>query len=114
MHERAEAILNFWLDEIGPAGWYEPPKGLDETIRARFAADWDEARRGTYDTWVCNPRSCLALIILLDQFPRNMFRGEARAFATDSLERRHAVLKARMADAIVAIDALIAREEGAE
>ncbi|MFO1104826.1 MAG: DUF924 family protein [Amaricoccus sp.] len=84
MHERAEAILNFWVDEIGPAGWYEPPKGLDETIRARFAADWDEARRGAYDTWICTPRSCLALIILLDQFPRNMFRGEAKAFASDA------------------------------
>lgn len=84
MHERAEAILAFWLDEVGPEGWYESPDGLDDTIRERFAGDWDKARRGAYDSWICAPRSCLALVVLLDQFPRNMFRGEAKAYSSDA------------------------------
>lgn len=84
MHDLAEEILAFWLDEVGPKGWYDPPETLDAQIRERFAEPWERARRGAFDTWICAPRSCLALVILLDQFPRNMFRGEAGAFASDA------------------------------
>lgn len=76
-------ILGFWLDEVGEARWYDPDTGLDDTIRERFGADWEKARLGAYDAWSCSPQKALASLILLDQFPRNMFRGDSRAFATD-------------------------------
>ncbi|MFO7922051.1 MAG: DUF924 family protein [Nioella sp.] len=80
---RTEEILTFWLEEAGPEKWYAVDEALDAEIRDRFEALWEEARTGTLDHWTSHPRKVLALIILLDQFPRNMFRGTAKAFATD-------------------------------
>jgi uncharacterized protein (DUF924 family) len=88
MDQRAEEILAFWFDEVGPAGWYEPPAGLDDHCRDRYAALWEQARRKSFDRWSVQPRGALALIVLLDQLPRNMFRGEARAFASDAEARK--------------------------
>lgn len=79
-----EEVLEFWLDEVGPDGWYEVDPALDARIRDRFAAAWQEAREGKYALWLTYPSGALAYIILTDQFPRNMFRGEAAAFATDA------------------------------
>lgn len=81
--DTARAILDFWIDEVGPERWYASDPELDETIRKRFLPDWEAAMRGEYDSWSVDPERSLALVILLDQFPRNMFRGEARAFASD-------------------------------
>jgi uncharacterized protein (DUF924 family) len=86
----ADRILDFWLGEVGPPGWYEPSDALDATIRDRFGAIWEAARAGRHDHWVIGARCALALVILLDQFPRNMFRGDRRAFATDGRARRAA------------------------
>ncbi len=83
MDQTAEDILKFWLDEVGEQGWFDPSDGLDDLIRERFGALWERARRGEFDGWTCEPRACLALLILLDQFPRNMFRGDPRSFASD-------------------------------
>ncbi|TPE52043.1 DUF924 family protein [Amaricoccus solimangrovi] len=83
MDHRAEEILEFWLRDVGPEGWFTPPPGLDDDIRARFAGLWADARAGRLDCWAVEPRGTLALLILLDQFPRNMFRDEAGAFASD-------------------------------
>jgi uncharacterized protein (DUF924 family) len=83
MATQAEDILAFWLDEVGAKGWYEPAAGLDDTIRTRFETMWSEAQAEASHPWICAPRSSLALLLLLDQFPRNMFRGDARSFATD-------------------------------
>jgi uncharacterized protein (DUF924 family) len=88
MDQRAEDILAFWFDEVGEAGWYDPPAGLDETCHARFATLWEEARKGGCECWSVLPRGALALVILLDQLPRNMFRGEARAFSSDAEARK--------------------------
>ena len=79
-----EEVLEFWLDEVGPDGWYEVDPALDARIRDRFAAAWQEAREGKYALWLTYPSGALAYIILTDQFPRNMFRGEAAAFSTDA------------------------------
>ena len=95
MDPRAAAALDFWLGEIGPKGWYEVDEGLDAAIRERFGPLWEEARRGGLEAWPGKAESCLALVILLDQFPRNMFRGDARAFATDA--RALAVAKSAIA-----------------
>lgn len=92
MQEEAEAILAFWLDEVGPKGWYQGGEALDAECRARFLDTWEQARRGALDGWAASPRSALALVILLDQMPRNMRRGEAGAFASDA--RALAVAKA--------------------
>jgi uncharacterized protein (DUF924 family) len=82
--EAAEEVLSFWLG-AGPEAWYKQDDAFDAEIRDRFGALWEAGAAGALDDWATNPRGALALIILLDQFPRNMFRGEARAFATDAL-----------------------------
>lgn len=81
--DKAQAIVEFWVNEVGPDGWYNPTDDLDQTIRDRFLADWEAAKSGEYDGWAYCPDKSLALLILLDQFPRNMFRGESDAFVTD-------------------------------
>ncbi|CUH62917.1 hypothetical protein TG4357_00374 [Thalassovita gelatinovora] len=81
---RAEEILSYWLDEVGPAGWYAVDQNIDDTIRERFGQAWRAACDGTYALWLTYPSGALAYTILMDQFPRNMFRGSAEAFASDS------------------------------
>ena len=78
-----EDVLNFWLDEVGPAGWYEPSEDLDQKIRDRFEKTWVAARNGACGLWLTYPTGTLAYIILMDQFPRNMFRDSGQSFATD-------------------------------
>jgi len=82
-----EEILAFWLDEVGPKGWYESSPELDGTIRDRFQDDWTRAKEGALSLWLTYPSGTLAYIILTDQFPRNMFRGSGEAFATDGISR---------------------------
>lgn len=79
-----DEILNFWLDQTGEDNWYRQSDALDAEIRRRYLDLWEEARTNGLG-WAPSPRSALAKLILLDQFPRNMFRGDARAFATDRL-----------------------------
>jgi uncharacterized protein (DUF924 family) len=89
--EQAE-ILGFWLDEIGPGRWYKSDPALDEAVRQRFVAGWRRAARSPLDGWIATAGGALALMILLDQFPRNMFRGTAAAFSTDRRALRAAKL----------------------
>lgn len=76
-------VLNFWLDEVGPSGWYDVNDRLDAEIRDRFEDGWLKAQAGACGLWLTYPNGALAYIILMDQFPRNMYRGAGRAFATD-------------------------------
>ena len=80
-------IITFWIDEVGPKGWYEASDALDDEIRTRFMADYEAARDGERDHWKSSADGALAFLILTDQFPRNMFRGDARSFATDPAAR---------------------------
>ncbi|WP_299847457.1 DUF924 family protein [uncultured Paracoccus sp.] len=82
-----DEINRFWLDEVGPDGWYLQDDALDQTIRDRFLTTWERADALAPD-WCDTPEGALALLILTDQFPRNMFRGDARSFATDALARQ--------------------------
>jgi uncharacterized protein (DUF924 family) len=82
---RIDAVLDFWLEETPSKYWYQPGDGLDERIRALFAADWGRAVAGQLSGWIDTQRGALAYIILTDQFPRNMFRGRALSFASDDL-----------------------------
>ncbi|MGB3406018.1 MAG: DUF924 family protein [Jannaschia sp.] len=86
-----EEVLDFWLKDCGPDVWYAGGDALDARIRDRFEGLWGLARDGGLSAWEEGPRASLALLILTDQFPRNMFRGTATAFATDALARRVAV-----------------------
>ena len=76
-------VIRFWLEDVGPSGWYKSDPELDETIRERFLDLWRQGDAGELDHWTLRPEGALALLILLDQFPRNMFRGCERAFSTD-------------------------------
>ncbi|MBM2576883.1 DUF924 domain-containing protein [Jannaschia sp. Os4] len=82
-----EDVLRFWLEEKGPEDWYKGGEALDAEIRDRFEGTWEAARAGRLAHWTTSPRGALAFLILTDQFPRNMFRGEAKAFATDPKAR---------------------------
>lgn len=90
-----DEVLGFWLDEVGPEKWYKAHDVLDETIRDRFLDAWNNARAGACSLWLTYPTGTLAYIILTDQFSRNMFRNDARAYAMD---------KAALAAAKVAIN----------
>jgi len=78
-----DEVLQFWLDECEPAQWYAEDEALDAEITQRFGRAWEGAREGRHSLWLTYPSGALAYIILTDQFSRNMFRGDARAFALD-------------------------------
>ncbi|MEM7546655.1 MAG: DUF924 family protein [Pseudomonadota bacterium] len=79
----ADTVISFWLDDVGPAGWYKTDEALDREIADRFGDTWRAARSDQLDHWSLRADDALALLILLDQFPRNMFRGCERAFQSD-------------------------------
>lgn len=82
----ADEVLRFWFDDHA-ADWFVKKPAFDAEIRERFLALHEAAAAGRLAAWSASPRSCLALVLLLDQFPRNLFRGDARAFATDAQAR---------------------------
>jgi uncharacterized protein (DUF924 family) len=77
-------VLDCWLKEVGPDRWYAADAALDALLARRFSSAVKAARHGTYDKWILKPESALALVILLDQIPRNIFRDKAEAFASDA------------------------------
>jgi uncharacterized protein (DUF924 family) len=79
-------ILSFWRD-AGKQRWFEKDDDFDHAITSRFLPTHEAASRGELTSWEAGAEGAFALLILLDQFPRNMFRGSARAFATDPLAR---------------------------
>ena len=90
--DEIDEVLRVWLDEVGPKGWYAPAQAVDEDITARFGEVWARAGRGECENWMLTPRGALALLIVLDQFPRNMFRGTAEAYRSDEQARATAKL----------------------
>jgi uncharacterized protein (DUF924 family) len=78
----AEQMLSFWFDEHAK-DWFAKNAAFDAEIRDRFLPLYEDAAAGRVARWAEKPPSVLALVIVLDQFPRNMFRGAPRAFATD-------------------------------
>src|SRR5262249_20867929 len=79
-------ILGFWR-EAGPRRWFARSNAFDSAIRLKFEPVHHAAARGEYDGWAGTAEGALALLILLDQFPRNLYRGSAHAFATDGKAR---------------------------
>jgi uncharacterized protein (DUF924 family) len=87
---RSDAVLDFWFGREDEPGygefrnqWFRKDPAFDAEVTARFGELYEEAASGDLDGWRDDARSCLALVILLDQFPRNMFRGDGRTHATD-------------------------------
>jgi uncharacterized protein (DUF924 family) len=76
-------VIDYWFWELEPRLWFGGGEALDAEMRVRFRALVDAARGGDLDTWAASPRGRLALIILLDQLPRNIFRGAPQAYASD-------------------------------
>ena len=88
--DRIEAILNFWFGHPADAdygqyrkAWFVKNSDFDREIRQHFLSDYERAAAGALADWQATPRSSVALLLLLDQFPRNLFRGQPRSFATD-------------------------------
>ena len=82
----AGAVLGFWFQELGESRWFARDDALDAAIRNRFLATYEQLLAMGPTDFV-TPRQALAAVIALDQFPRNMFRGTPRAFASDGLAR---------------------------
>jgi uncharacterized protein (DUF924 family) len=87
---QVQEILEFWFGkpddlDYGKSRkvWFTKNPEFDREVRSRFLPVYQQAAAGELDDWKASPQGCLALIILLDQFPRNMFRGQSQAFATD-------------------------------
>ena len=80
----ADDIVNFWRG-AGPDRWFVRDEAFDEACRARFLATYEAAARGDLAEWELTAEGALAMVLVLDQFPRNMFRGTRRVYATDPL-----------------------------
>ena len=96
MHERAKTILDFWFMQTSQEEKFGNNKTFDKKIRDNFLEDYKKAVKNEYDYWHNNAAECLALIILLDQFSRNLFRNNPQAFAMDNKARlvaNHAINK---------------------
>jgi uncharacterized protein (DUF924 family) len=88
--ERALALIDFWFGAAGDPDrqrhrpiWFRSTAEHDDKLRELFLADHERAASGALDAWAAAPESALALVLLLDQIPRNVFRGAPRAYATD-------------------------------
>ena len=93
---KAEDILNFWFYEVDREKWFAEDPVLDAQINDRFLSAYEQALEGKLRQWEDTPEGMLALMLLLDQFPRRMFRGTSRAFETDDLAldlARSAIIK---------------------
>lgn len=91
MRDTKQELLHFWFGETKPAQWFQVNPDFDSLVRERFLATYRMAADGLCNAWAVDADGTLALCILLDQIPRNMFRGYKDAFATDPQARRLAV-----------------------
>ncbi|RZI18155.1 DUF924 family protein [Pseudomonas orientalis] len=87
--QSAEAVIDFWK-QAGPKRWFAKDDEFDASFRETFHTTHLQAARRELEDWLNTPRGALALLILLDQYPRNAFRGTAHMFATDPLARLYA------------------------
>lgn len=87
--QSAEAVIAFWK-QAGPKRWFAKDEAFDTAFRDSFHATHMQAARRELEDWLTTADGALALLILLDQYPRNAFRGTAHMFATDPLARLYA------------------------
>lgn len=115
--ERWREVYDYWFGSPGSPEhgtvremWFGSGPAVDAEIRARFLGDIERAAAGDLADWTTGRESCMALLVLLDQFPRNVFRGDARAFAADPLARAVAehVVSGPLHDALITVEKLFA------
>jgi uncharacterized protein (DUF924 family) len=92
--DRAKALLDFWFGPEGDPGreqhreiWFKATDEFDAALRREFLADYEAGAVGILRSWEASAEGALALVLLLDQVPRNIFRGTPRAYATDPAAR---------------------------
>jgi uncharacterized protein (DUF924 family) len=85
MHAQAQEIVDFWFSDPVKARWFKPTAEFDAQLRDKYSALLRAARAGDLDDWADTAQGALALILLLDQLPRNIYRGDAESFASDAL-----------------------------
>ena len=105
MTETPETVLDFWFNELSTKDWFVKSEAIDRRITERFAELHLAQSRSVPDAWRASPEARLARIIVLDQFPRNMYRGSPLSFATDGL-----ALKAAKAAIAVGADAAVSAD----
>ena len=96
MRDIKHEILHFWFEETQPQQWFQKNDDFDKAVRERFLTTYRLAAEGVCDLWRDEAQGCLALCIVLDQFPRNMFRGQPESFASDPkalLVAKHALAR---------------------
>ncbi len=84
MQLTADDILTYWFSERIARHWFNSTPDIDREIKDRFETIWTLASQGELDDWLDSATGCLVLIILLDQMPLNMFRGQAKSFSTEA------------------------------
>lgn len=80
----AGALLDYWFNGLTPDQWWKPDPDVDQELRARFLPLYEQLSREVPAEWLQTPRGTLAAVMVLDQLPRNVFRGDPRAYATDA------------------------------
>lgn len=83
IEEQASELLDFWFSEPMNRHWFKSTPAIDRELTQRYTKLWQRAAAGELDHWLQSSSTCLALIILLDQLPLNMFRGQAKSFSTE-------------------------------
>ncbi len=78
-------IIDFWYSEKIKKHWFDSTPEIDDLIRDKYESLWQSAAQGEIDAWYNTAQACLALAIVLDQFPLNMFRGQVKSFSTESM-----------------------------
>ena len=87
IHEKAQEILDFWFKETSPSKHFKKDENFDQQIKDKFLDTYNLACQNEFDDWQDHPMSCLALVILFDQFSRNIFRNHKKAFEHDKKTR---------------------------
>lgn len=84
MNTKAQGVIDYWYSDRIKKQWFASTPELDKEILDKYESVWEAALAGDLDHWCSEPEGCLALVIILDQFPLNMFRGQAKSFQSES------------------------------
>ena len=82
-----QALIDFWFSDEVSQYWFKSTKAFDQRLLDSYASTWQQAKQGRLDDWQQSATGSLALVIVLDQFPLNMFRGMAKSFSTEAQSR---------------------------
>ncbi len=84
MRDTKQEVIKFWFEEVSPSQWFQRDETFDAEIKDRFLVTYEMARKDLCSDWTRDSNGVLALCLVLDQFPRNMFRNSPKSFEMDS------------------------------